>query len=92
MCIRDRISGPSEIHYYIVSTEDENLLYRQRVNLLSNQTDRTTRELVCRQVNRFRLPSRLSTDVAPGVLRLELELSDRDNPVKLALVRHGVAQ
>lgn len=86
------ISGPSEIHYYIVSTEDENLLYRQRVNLLSNQTDRTTRELVCRQVNRFRLPSRLSTDVAPGVLRLELELSDRDTPVKLALVRHGVAQ
>ena len=86
------ISGPSDIRYYIVSTEGENLLYRERVNLLSNQTDRISRELVCRSVDRFSLASQLSTDVAPGVLRLQLSLSDRDAPVEFALVRHGVVE
>lgn len=82
-------TGPSSIQYYIVSSNGESLLFRERTDLMSIQPDRVTRELVCSSASQFRLESELSMDVAPGVLRMKLDLAKGKNSIQLVLVRHG---
>ena len=95
-------SGPSRITWYVVAADQGNWLFRERVDLLSSQPDRVRREFVCKGVNRFTLQTQLSTDVAPGILRVSVDvdssveaMSDSDGKdganqkLDLVLVRHG---
>lgn len=95
--------APSRIEYFIVSDEQSSSLFRRQVNLLGSPSDNTRVELVCNSVVRFRSNTELRTDVAPGVLALEIfiapeNISDpttgstierRYSSLLVSLVRHG---
>ncbi len=100
-----RSSGPSTITWSITPSEHGNLLFRERTDLLSAQTNRTHREFVCRGVNEFQSQTRLTTDVAPGILRISIRIDagigmtqdssgkvPDDEAIELVLVRHGGMQ
>ena len=83
-------NGPTRIEYEIVTGQKGNWLFRSEFDLLAPRTDQKTKELVCRSVNRFTAMSQMSTDVAPGILRLHIETDD-DDDMQLVLIRHGGA-
>lgn len=81
-------SGPTRVRYSIVSDQETNWLYREQTSLLGVRTNEVNRELVCRSVSGFLAKTELSTDIAPGTLRLQLDVNEQE-PLKVALVRHG---
>lgn len=83
-------TAPTRIDYLITATSDGNMLVRGETNMLSVQTDRTRHEFVCRDAVGFSTSTELGTDVAPGVLNVQLTFSDesKTRPMNLSLVRH----
>ena len=71
---------PSEIEYRIVTNNNSNNLYRSVSRLLGTGGNASTKELVCNNVTRFRTVTDLDTDVAPGVMIIEMELIEQDTP------------
>lgn len=67
-----RRDGPCSIRYYIVTKGDSDLMFREQRDLLVR--DNTSKELVCRTVSGFKSSDELSTDVAPGILHLEMRV------------------
>lgn len=91
--------GPIYIRYVVFTDKEANWLFRIEKNVITNES---SHELVCVDVVGFRSLDRLSTDIAPGVLRVDIELSgDEDSDaspdlnaaesqqLRLTLVRHG---
>ncbi len=70
-----RRTGPCTTEYYIVAGENENWVFREQRNILLTPPDSVRKELVCRSISNFRSLDELSTDVAPGVLRIKLSES-----------------
>ncbi|MEL7499543.1 MAG: prepilin-type N-terminal cleavage/methylation domain-containing protein [Planctomycetota bacterium] len=85
------LSSEQRIRYFILSDTEGNWLYREQAGQSGTSGDT---ELVCSGVIGFRSTSDLSTDVAPGVLQLQVisegTRSKQDLLVmEASLVRHG---
>jgi len=83
---------PARITYTIQSNDDSYLLTRGEQRLGVAPPDARSLEFLCSGIVRFRTDQPLATDVAPGILGLEMYELNIEQPIKLTLVRHGMIE